>query len=94
VGDILVSILPAGSITGTPKKKTVEIIEDIEDYDREFFTGVFGYFDGNSLDSAVMIRFIEKDLNGNLFYKSGGGITIDSDVNKEYQEMLDKIYLS
>ena len=93
IGDIITSLLPAGSITGTPKKKTVEILEDIENYDRGFYTGIFGVYDGKSLDSAVMIRFIEKNKNGELFYKSGGGITCDSTVNYEYQELLDKIYI-
>ena len=93
IGNILVSLLPAGSITGTPKKKTVEILKDIEGYDRGFYTGVFGVFDGNSLDSAVMIRFIEKDKDENLFYKSGGGITCDSNAKLEYDELSDKIYL-
>ncbi|WP_428024181.1 aminodeoxychorismate synthase component I [Arcobacter sp.] len=93
LGDILISLLPAGSITGTPKKKTVEILEKIEGYDRGYYTGVFGIFDGKSLDSSVMIRFIEKDKDGKLFYKSGGGITCDSDAYLEYQELLDKIYI-
>ncbi|HHB91651.1 MAG TPA: aminodeoxychorismate synthase component I [Thioploca sp.] len=92
VGDILSSLLPAGSISGTPKRTTIKIIKTVEGYQRGFFTGVFGYFDGNKLDSAIMIRFIEK-INGQLFYKSGGGITIDSDLETEYQEMLDKVYL-
>ncbi len=92
LGDILDKLLPAGSISGTPKKKTIEIINDIENYDREFYSGIFGIFDGKNLDSSVMIRFIEKDEN-NLYYKSGGGITIDSDEQSEYQELLDKIYL-
>lgn len=92
IGDILQALLPAGSISGTPKKSTVELIEEIEGYDRGFFTGVFGVFDGESFDSGVMIRFIEQTQNG-YFYKSGGGITLDSDVKGEYQEMLDKIYL-
>jgi len=92
IGDILDSITPAGSITGTPKKKTVEIIDSIEDYDREFYTGVFGIYDGVSLDSAVMIRFIQKD-DDKLYYKSGGGITIDSTPQSEYEELIDKIYL-
>jgi para-aminobenzoate synthetase component 1 len=71
---------------------STKIIEDVENYDRGFFTGVFGYFDGESLDSAVMIRFIEK--NGDKFtYKSGGGITLDSDAKSEYDEMLGKIYI-
>lgn len=93
IGDIITSILPAGSITGTPKKKTIEILESIEDYDRGFYTGVFGVFDGVNLDSSVMIRFIQKEKNGELYYKSGGGITCDSNINLEYQELIDKIYL-
>jgi len=93
IGDILVSLLPAGSITGTPKKKTVEILNEIEEYDRGFYTGVFGVYDGKNLDSAVLIRFIEKDKNGELIYKSGGGITCDSTVNGEYQELIDKVYI-
>lgn len=93
IGDIITSILPAGSITGTPKKKTVEILKEIENYDRDFYTGVFGFFDGKELDSCVMIRFIQEDMNGNKYYKSGGGITCDSDVLNEYQELIDKIYL-
>lgn len=92
LGEILLKLLPAGSISGTPKRKTTQIIKKVENYERGFFTGIFGVFDGKNLDSAVMIRFIEK--NGNeLFYKSGGGITIDSDVFKEYQEMVDKVYI-
>jgi len=92
LGDILKSLLPAGSISGTPKRKTVELINSIENYDRGFYSGVFGVFDGESLNSSVMIRFIEND-NNILYYKSGGGITIDSDEQTEYQELLDKIYL-
>jgi len=92
LGDIIKKMLPAGSITGTPKKKTVEIIKEIENYDRGFFTGIFGYYDGKSFDSAVMIRFIEKQ-GQNYIYKSGGGITIDSNAKEEYQEMKDKVYV-
>ncbi|RUM43744.1 MAG: aminodeoxychorismate synthase component I [Hydrogenimonas sp.] len=92
LGEILDAMLPAGSITGTPKQKTCEIIEAVETHQRGFFTGVFGIFDGCNLESAVMIRFIEQTDQG-LIYKSGGGITIDSDAKAEYQEMLDKVYL-
>ncbi len=92
LGEILDRMLPAGSITGTPKKRTCEIINSVESHERGFFTGVFGVFDGQSVDSAVMIRFIERTENG-MIYKSGGGITIDSDAAAEYQEMIDKIYL-
>lgn len=91
-GEILQKLLPAGSISGTPKKKTLEIINEIEGYERGYFTGVFGYFDGQSVYSAVAIRFIE-NTEGMLIYKSGGGITADSQWEKEYQEMIDKIYI-
>ena len=92
LGDIVQTLLPAGSITGTPKRSTVDIIESIEDYNRGFYTGIFGIFDGENLYSAVMIRFIEKE-DEKLYYKSGGGITIDSDAKSEYSELIDKIYL-
>ncbi|MBS9782339.1 MAG: aminodeoxychorismate synthase component I [Arcobacter sp.] len=93
IGDIITSILPAGSITGTPKKKTVEILKEVENYDRDFYTGIFGVYDGKNLDSAVMIRFIEENVKAEKYYKSGGGITCDSDVVEEYEELIDKIYL-
>jgi para-aminobenzoate synthetase component 1 len=92
LGTLLSQILPAGSISGTPKKSTLNIINHVENFDRGFYTGVFGVFDGESLHSSVMIRFIEKN-NDALFYKSGGGITIDSDAKSEYEELIDKIYL-
>ncbi len=92
LGSILFNLLPAGSISGAPKKKTVEIIKEAENYQRGFYTGVFGYFDGNNLDSAVMIRFIER-IGDKLFYKSGGGITARSQLKPEYQEMIDKVYV-
>ncbi len=92
IGDILKLLLPAGSISGAPKRSTLEIINKTEGYQRDFFSGVFGVFDGKSFNSGVMIRFVEKTVNGYI-YKSGGGITIDSDVESEYEELLDKIYL-
>jgi len=92
LGEILERLLPAGSITGTPKKSTINIIDNIENYKRGFYTGVFGIFDGENLYSAVMIRFIEREGN-QLYYKSGGGITIDSNAHDEYRELIDKIYL-
>lgn len=92
LSNILKTLLPAGSISGTPKKCTLEIINEIEEYERGYFCGIFGFFDGKDLDSAVMIRFIEKTSTG-LVYKSGGGITLESSAEAEYQEMLDKIYI-
>lgn len=92
LGTILKSLLPAGSISGTPKKSTIEIIDEVEGYERAYFSGVFGVYDGKKLDSGVMIRFIEKQENGYI-YKSGGGITCDSEARLEYDEMQDKVYL-
>lgn len=92
ISHILKELLPAGSISGTPKKRTIEIIDEIEGYDRDFYTGIFGYFDGVNLYSAVAIRYIQKD-GDKLIYKSGGGITADSNPLDEYNEMIDKIYI-
>ena len=92
LGDILFSMLPAGSITGAPKKKTMQIIREAEGYERGFYTGITGYFDGDSLDSAVMIRFVEQEADG-MYFKSGGGITFKSDARSEYEEMKQKIYV-
>lgn len=92
IGDIIAALLPAGSISGAPKKKTVQIIRQAEGQDRGYYTGVFGIFDGRNLDSGVMIRYIE--MNGNqLQYRSGCGITALSDAESEYNEMIDKVYV-
>lgn len=92
LGNIIFSLLPAGSISGAPKTKTLEIIKKAEQMPRNYFTGVFGIFDGNNLDSGVMIRFIEQ-INGKFVYRSGGGITAQSDALNEYKELLDKVYV-
>jgi len=92
LGDILSKLLPAGSICGAPKRKTLEIIRKSEIYDRGYYAGVFGIFDGTDLQSAVMIRFIEKD-NEKFIFKSGGGITFLSDPKDEYKELIDKVYV-
>ena len=92
IGDIIFKMLPAGSVSGAPKKKTLEIISNTENYQRGYYTGVFGYFDGKSTDSCVIIRYIE-NVNGQLIYKSGGGLTFMSEAGKEYDEMLKKVYV-
>ena len=92
LGDIIFSLLPAGSVSGAPKKKTTEIIAEAEGISRGYYTGIAGIFDGENLDSGVLIRFIEKRGNG-YFYRSGGGITSFSDPQSEYREMIDKIYV-
>ncbi len=98
VGEIIFKMLPAGSISGAPKNKTIEIIKEAENLflevetHRNYYSGIFGVFDGTALDSGVMIRFIEQTPDG-LVFKSGGGITANSIAEKEYEEMIQKIYV-
>lgn len=92
IGDILYSMLPAGSISGAPKQKTLEIIKESEISPRGYYTGIAGIFDGKDLDSFVMIRYIEEQ-NRHLVFKSGGGITAQSNMVEEYNELIDKVYL-
>lgn len=92
LGKILNNMLPAGSISGAPKEKTIEIITETENYDRGFYTGIAGRFNGESLDSCVMIRFIEEE-DGKHYYCSGGGITYLSKTDDEYAEYIKKIYI-
>ncbi len=91
-GSIMKALLPAGSISGAPKKKTLEVIKTAEKYRRGWYTGVFGIFDGNNIDSGVMIRYIEQQ-GDKFYYKSGGGITALSNCEEEYKELTDKIYV-
>ncbi len=92
LGDIIARLLPAGSISGAPKKKTVDIIKAAENYDRGYYTGIFGVFDGENLDSCVLIRYLEQQ-NEQLIFKSGGGITFQSNCQQEYEEMVKKVYV-
>lgn len=84
-------LLPAGSISGAPKPKTLDIIKEAELDKRGYYTGIMGIFDGNSFDSAVMIRYVEKK-GKQLVFRSGGGITAQSKAHEEYNEMVDKVY--
>ena len=92
LGEMLFSLLPAGSISGAPKKKTVDIIRKAEPFSRGFYTGIFGHFDGVNLDSAVAIRYIEEQ-GRKLIFRSGGGITSRSNWKSEYEEMISKVYV-
>lgn len=96
IGSVLFELLPAGSVTGAPKPKTLEIIAEAENYERGYYTGVCGLFDGRTLDSGVMIRFLEREPGtgqGEYLFKSGGGITYRSDRTAEYEEMKEKVYV-
>ena len=89
IGDIIYHLTPAGSISGAPKPKTLELIKEIEQECRSFYTGIAGYFDGNNLDSCVLIRYLEKDGT----YRCGGGVTSKSKLKEEYEELIQKMYV-
>jgi len=88
--DILINCFPGGSITGAPKIRAMEIIEELETVKRNIYTGSIGYicFNGD-MDTSIAIRsFIIKD--NTAYFSVGGGIVWDSDPEKEYEETLDK----
>ena len=93
---VLFGSLPAGSITGTPKKRAVEIISELETAPRGAYCGTMGYmnFDGSG-QWNVLIRTLQatNSLNGDrqVSLWAGGGITVASDCDAEYQECLDKV---
>jgi para-aminobenzoate synthetase component 1 len=92
LGTLLLKLLPAGSVSGAPKPKTLEIIRQVEGEPRGYYTGIVGIFDGTQLDSGVIIRFIERK-DDRFFYRSGGGITTQSNSLAEFEEAIDKIYV-
>ena len=81
---------PGGSITGAPKIRSMEIIEELEDLRRGIYTGAIGYFDlrGNCDFNIVIRTILAKD--NKAYFGVGGGITIESEEEMEYEETLDK----
>ncbi|KXZ39733.1 para-aminobenzoate synthetase component 1 [Alkalithermobacter thermoalcaliphilus JW-YL-7 = DSM 7308] len=88
--DIIKATFPGGSITGAPKIRAMEIIDELEPNKRNVYTGSIGYigFDGN-LDFNIAIRTIVKK-GEKIYFQVGGGITWDSNPNEEYEETLHK----
>ncbi len=93
IGTLLMKLLPAGSISGAPKRATLQLIRNAEKESRGYYSGIAGYFDGHNLDSGVLIRYIEESEDGKLFFHSGGGITVNSECESEYHEAIQKVYL-
>ncbi len=93
-GDIILPLLPAGSITGAPKPSTIGLIARAERTRRGWYTGVFGYFDGHIMQTAVMIRCLQKQADGSICFHSGGGITVNSSEEEEYAALMAKVYLT
>jgi para-aminobenzoate synthetase component I len=88
--DLLKACFPGGSITGAPKVRAMEIIDELEPTRRGVYTGAVGYMGfGGGMDLNIAIRtFVIK--NGRAYFQAGGGIVADSDPQAEYQETLDK----
>jgi para-aminobenzoate synthetase component I len=88
--DLLRACFPGGSITGAPKIRAMEIIEETEPTRRGAYCGCIGYigFDG-AMDMNILIRTLVYDGN-TVSFQAGGGITADSDPDAEYRETLDK----
>ena len=89
--DLLRDCFPGGSITGAPKKRAMEIIEELEPVRRSVYCGSIGYISANNrMDTNIAIRTIIAD-GEHLHCWGGGGIVADSQENREYQESVDKI---
>ena len=89
--DLLRAAFPGGSITGAPKVRAMEIIEELEPQRRNAWCGSIGYISccGN-MDTSITIRTLTAQ-NGELYCSAGGGIVADSDESAEYQETFDKV---
>lgn len=93
LGQTLLRLLPAGSVSGAPKPATLELIHSVEQGPRGYYCGVAGYYDGHTLDSCVLIRMIVRRPTGAYYFHSGGGVTALSDWREEYDELISKIRL-
>ncbi|HAZ12026.1 MAG: hypothetical protein A2X86_06755 [Bdellovibrionales bacterium GWA2_49_15] len=92
LGQILSALFPGGSITGAPKKRTMEILAGVENYDRDFYSGSTILLWKKAAAASINIRTLQLDLNKNVgVYGSGGGITLRSEVRAEYEEMFAKV---
>ncbi len=89
--DALFSIFPAGTVSGAPKIRAMEIIEELESMRRGPYAGAVGYYSFNgSLDSAISIRTLFRNA-GNAFLQAGGGIVYDSVPEREFDETESKL---
>jgi para-aminobenzoate synthetase component 1 len=89
--DVFQGCFPGGSITGAPKKRAMEIIEELEDCQRSIYCGSIAYINANGdMDSNITIRTIACD-GEKLYCWGGGGIVADSKADEEYEESLTKI---
>ncbi len=89
--DAILAALPGGSITGAPKKRAMEIIDELEAFPRQAYCGSLGFFGDNGVaDFNILIRTIQASADGAVCW-GGGGIVIDSQCDDEWQEVLHKV---
>jgi para-aminobenzoate synthetase component 1 len=93
--DLLQGAFPGGSITGAPKIRAMQIIDELEPNNRNIYCGSIGYIGiQGDMDTSICIRTLlceQRDSSKNIYCWAGGGIVIDSMANDEYQESLDKV---
>ena len=88
--DVLCAGFPAGTVSGAPKIRAMEIIDELEPSQRGFYGGGIGYIDaGGNLDTCIGLR-TGLIKGGQLFVQAGGGVVADSDPSDEYQESWNK----
>jgi len=88
--DALIAGFPAGTVSGAPKIRAMQIIEELENVNRSFYGGAMGYFDSNGqMDTCISLR-TALIKNNNLYVQAGGGVVYDSDPEKEFQETINK----
>ena len=89
--DLLKACFPGGSITGAPKVRAMQIIEELEPQRRHAYCGSIGYISRcGKMDTSICIRTLICE-NNQIFAWAGGGLVMDSQVENEYQETLDKL---
>ena len=88
--DVIRATFPAGTVSGAPKIRAMEIIDELEPVKRGIYSGAVGYISwSGNMDTAIAIRtMLVKD--GQVFLRSGAGIVADSDPEREFQETIDK----
>ena len=88
--DLFAATFPAGTVSGAPKLRSIELIDELEPVNRGLYSGSVGYFGhGGSMDQAITIRTVFFN-EGRYRYQAGAGIVADSDPTSEHEEVLSK----
>jgi para-aminobenzoate synthetase component I len=89
-GQLLAATFPCGSITGAPKVRAMEVIEELEPVRRGWYCGAIGFLSPGAASLSVAIRTATRHADGTVDHGAGGGIVADSDPEAEHRESLDK----